>query len=211
MAEEQGWVEDLYFPVHLCTFQMECYRTRFQYCCYCLVAKLCQTLCKPMDCSMPGFPVFTLSRRLLKLMSTESMMPSNHLIPCRPLLLMPSILFSIKVFSNKSVHCIKVSKVLELRLQHQSFQWISRVDFLQDWLVWSPFCARDSQESSPTPQFESINSSVLSLLYSPTHIHMNTGKTTALTIQTFVRKVISLLFNMLSRFSYLSSLGASSL
>ena len=153
-----------------------------------------------MDCACQASLSFIIFQSLLKLMSTESMMPSNHLIPCRPLLLMPSILFSIKVFSNKSVHCIKVSKVLELRLQHQSFQWISRVDFLQDWLVWSPFCARDSQESSPTPQFESINSSVLSLLYSPTHIHMNTGKTTALTIQTFVRKAMSLLFNTMSRF-----------
>ena len=50
----------------------------------------------------------------------------------------------------------------------QSFQWIFRVDFLQDWLVWSPCSPRDSQESSPTPQFKSINSSVLSLPYGPT-------------------------------------------
>ena len=59
----------------------------------------------------------------------------------------------------------QVAKVLELQLQHQSFQWIFRTDFLMDWLVGSPCCLRDSQESSPTPQFESINSSVLSLLY----------------------------------------------
>ena len=48
------------------------------------------------------------------------------------------------------------------------FQWIFRVDFLQDWLIWSPYCPRDSQESSPTPQFKSINSLALSLLYGPT-------------------------------------------
>ena len=53
-------------------------------------------------------------------------------------------------------------------LRHQSFQWIFRVNFLQDWLVWSPCSPRDSQESSPKPQFKSINSSVLSLLHSPT-------------------------------------------
>ena len=62
----------------------------------------------------------------------------------------------------------QVAKVLELQLQHQSFQWIFRTDFFQDWLVWCAGCPRDSQESSPTPQFENINSSALSLLYSPT-------------------------------------------
>ena len=61
----------------------------------------------------------------------------------------------------------QVAKVLEIQLQHQSFQWIFRVDFLYDWLVWSPCCPRDSQESSPAPQFESINSLALSLLYGP--------------------------------------------
>ena len=60
-----------------------------------------------------------------------------------------------------------VAKVLELLLQHQSFQWIFRVDFLLDWLVWSPYCPRDSQESSPA-QFKSINSLALSFLYGTT-------------------------------------------
>ena len=62
----------------------------------------------------------------------------------------------------------QVAKVLELQLQHQSFQWVLRTDFLEDWLVWSPCSPRDSQESSPTTQLKSINSSVLSFLYSPT-------------------------------------------
>ena len=71
-----------------------------------------------------------------------------------------------RVFSNESASH-EVAKVLELQLQHQSFQWTSRTDFLQDWLVWS--CSpRDSQESFPKPQFKNINSSVLSFLYSPT-------------------------------------------
>ena len=62
----------------------------------------------------------------------------------------------------------QVAKVLEFQLQYQSLQWIFRTDFLQDGLVGSPCSPRDSQESSPTPQFKSINSSALSFLYSPT-------------------------------------------
>ena len=62
----------------------------------------------------------------------------------------------------------QVAKVLELQLQHQFFQRTFRVDFLQDWLIWSPCCPSDSQESSSIPQFENINSLALSFLYSPT-------------------------------------------
>ena len=62
----------------------------------------------------------------------------------------------------------QVVKGLEFQLQHQSFQWMFRTDFLYDWLVGSPCSPRDSQESSPTPQFKSINFSVLSFLYGST-------------------------------------------
>ena len=98
-----------------------------------------------------------------------------------------------------SVH--QVAKVLEFHLQHQSFQWIFRVDFLKDWLVWSPCSPRDSQESSSAPQFKCISSSVLSVFFTVqfSHQNMTTGKTIALTRWTFVGKVMSLLFNMLSR------------
>ena len=84
--------------------------------------------------------------------------------------------------------------------KYQSFQWIFRTDFLEDWLVGYPCSPRDSQETSPIPQFKSISSSMFSFLYSPalTFIHDN-WKTIALTRQTFVGKVISLLFTMLSR------------
>ena len=91
-----------------------------------------------------------------------------HPILCRPLLLLPSIFPSIRVFSNKSVHRIRWPKYWEFQLQHQSFQWIFRTHTLYDWLVWSPCFPRDFQESSPMPQFKSINSSVLCLLYGPT-------------------------------------------
>ena len=60
----------------------------------------------------------------------------------------------------------QVAKILEL--QHQSFQWIFRIDFFKDWLVWFPCSPRDPQESSPVPQFKRINSTALSLLYGPT-------------------------------------------
>ena len=71
----------------------------------------------------------TNSQSLLKLMSIESVMPSNHLIFCHPLLVLPSIFPSIRVFSRvSSSH--QVAKLLEFQLQHQSFQWIFRTDFL---------------------------------------------------------------------------------
>ena len=73
---------------------------------------------------------FTVFWSLLKLMSTESMMPSSHLILCCPLLLLPSILPSIKVFSNALTSSHQVAKVLEFQLHHQSFPCIFRVDFL---------------------------------------------------------------------------------
>ena len=109
----------------------------------------------------------TNSQSLPKLMSIESVMPSSHLILWRPLLLLPPIPPSIKVFQwvNSSP---EVAKVLEFQLQHQSLQWIFRTDFLKDGVVWFPCSPRDSQESSPTPQFKSINSSALSFLHSPT-------------------------------------------
>ena len=79
------------------------------------------------------------------------------------------------------------------QLQHQSFQWIFRTDFLQDGLVESPCNPRDCQEPSPIPHFKGINSSVLSFLYRPTHIHIwLLEKTIALTRWIFVGKVMSL-------------------
>ena len=132
-------------------------------------------------------------------MPIESVMLPNHLILClsSPFafnLSQPQGLF----WWVNSSH--QMAKVLELQLHHQFLQWTPRVDFLLDWLVWSSCSPRDSQKSSPAPQFESINSSALSLLYGPTHIHTwLLGKIIALTRWTFVGKLISLLFNTLSR------------
>ena len=112
---------------------------------------------------------------LLKLMCIELVMPPDHLILCHPLLLLPSIFPSIRVFnqwgSSSHQFDIHMAKVLEHQLQHQSFQRIIRVDFLYDWLVWSPCCPRDSWESSPTPQFKSLNFFCAQPLWSNSHIH----------------------------------------
>ena len=107
----------------------------------------------------------TISQSLLQFLSIESVMLSNHLI-----LWCPPLPFAFNLSQHQGlfqwVSCLQqVAKVLELQLQHQSFQWIFRVDFLWDWLVWSPYCTRVSQESSPAPRFKSINSLALSLLY----------------------------------------------
>ena len=90
----------------------------------------CPTPCDSMNRSTPGLPVSHQLWSSPKLMSIESVMPTNHLILCRPLLLLPSIFPSIRVFSNESSLRIRWPKVLEFQLQHQSFQQISRTDFL---------------------------------------------------------------------------------
>ena len=137
------------------------------------VAQSCPTLCDSINHSTPGLPVHHQLQSSLRFTSIESVMPSNHLILCCPPLLLPSIPPSIRVLSNESILRMRWPKVLELQLQHHSFQRNPRADLLQNGLVVSPHSPRDSQESSPTPQFKSINSLVLSLLHSPafTSIH----------------------------------------
>ena len=93
------------------------------------VARLCLTLYDPMDHNIQASLSITNSRNLPKLMSIELVMPSNHLILCRPLLLVLSIFPSIRVFSNVS-SSYQVAKVLEFQLQHHSFQWTPRSDLL---------------------------------------------------------------------------------
>ena len=84
----------------------------------------------PWTAAHQASPSFTISWSLLKLRFIESVMPSNHLILCSPLLLLPSIFSSIRVFSNELYFHIRYDNILKFQLQHQSFQWIFRVDFL---------------------------------------------------------------------------------
>ena len=162
------------------------------------VAQWCPTLCDPMNGSNQASLSITNSWRSPKLMSIESVMPSSHLILCCPLLLLPPIPPIIRDFSSESTLCMRWPKYWIFSFSiSPSKEHPGQIFFRMGWLdlLCSP---GDSQESSPTPQFKSIYSSVLSFLHSPTltfiHDHWK-----ALTRQTFVGKVMSLLFNMLSR------------
>ena len=128
-------------------------------------------------------------------------MPSNHLILCHPLLLLPSIFPSIRVFSNESVLCIRWPKDWSFSFNiSPSSEHSGLISLRMDWLVGSPCSPRDSQESSPVRQLKSVHSSAFTFLYSPTLTSIpGYWKTIALTRWTFVSKVMSLLFNMLSR------------
>ena len=128
-------------------------------------------------------------------------MPSNHLILCHPLLLLPPIPPSIRVFSNKSTLCMRWRKIWSFSFSiRPSNEHLGLISFRMDWLDLLAVQRTLNQESSPTPQFKSINSLALSFLHSPTltSIH-DPGKTIALTRRTFVGKVTSLFFNMRSR------------
>ena len=105
---------------------------------------------------------------LLKLMSIESMMPSNDLILYCPLLFLPSVFPSNRVFSNESALCIRWPKYWSFSFSISPSNDYSGLNFLEDLLVGSPCSPGDSQESSPTLQFKSINSLALSFLYSIT-------------------------------------------
>ena len=133
------------------------------------VTQSCPTLCDPIDCSMPGLPVH---HQLLEFTQThihwvgDIIQPSHPLLsPCPP----ASNLFQHWGLFKWVSSSHQVFKGLEFQLQHQSFQWIFRTDFLQDGLVGSPCSPRDSRESSPTPQFKSIISQLS--LYFNSHIY----------------------------------------
>ena len=166
-----------------------------------LVAQLCLTLCNPMDCRMPGFLVHhqfpnwwcsnwcPLSQWCHSTISS-SVIPFSSCLQSFP----ASRSFPMNQFFTSGGQSIGAS------ISASTFQWIFRTYFLQDWLVWSPYCPRDSWESSPTPQFKSINSSVLSFFHGSTltSIHDN-WKNHRFDYIDLLGKEMSLLFNMLSR------------
>ena len=152
-----------------------------------------------MDRSTPGFPVH---HQLPEFTQTHVHWVGDAFQPSHPLS-SPSPTLNVSQHQGlfkwvSSSH--QVTKILEFQLQHLSLQWISRADFLQDGLVGPPCSPSDSQGSSPTPQFKSINSLALSYFYSPTltSIH-GYWKIHSFDYMNFVGKVMSLLFNMLSR------------
>ena len=113
--------------------------------------------------------LLTVSRSLLKFMSIELVMLSSHLILCHSLLLLPSIIPSIRVFSSELALRIRWPKHLSFRFSISLSNGIFSVDFHQDWRAWFPCCSpRASQEYFPVAQFKSMNSLALKLFYCPT-------------------------------------------
>ena len=139
--------------------------------CCCLVAKSCLTLCNPWAATCQAPLSFTISQRLLSLMSIEPVMLSNHLIssvvPFSLSSVFPRVLKapSIRAFSNESSHYIRWPKYWSFSISPSS-EYSGLISFRVDCL-WSPCSPRDSQESSLAPRFEKITSSALSLLYGP--------------------------------------------
>ena len=142
--------------------------------------------------------LITKSRSLLKLMSIESVMPSNCLILCRPLLLPPSIFPSVRVFSNESLLPIRWPKDWNFSIS-PSNEYSGLISFRMDWL--DLLVVKGTLKS--LLQHHSSKASILQhsafFIVQLSHPYMTTGKTIAFTRQTFVDKVMSLLFNILSR------------
>ena len=143
---------------------------------------------------------FTISWSLVKLMSIKSVMPSNRLILCHPLLLLPSAFPSIRVFSSESVLCIKWPNYWNFSFSISPSNEYSRlISFRMDWL--DLLAVQGTLKS--LLQHHSSKASILQcsafLMVQLSHPYMTTGETIALTRRNFVGKVMSLLFNMLSR------------
>ena len=127
------------------------------------VTQSCSTLFDCMNCSTPGFPV----HHQLKLISNESVVPSNHLILYHPLLHLPSIFPSIRGFSNESVLCIRWPKYWSFTFSiSPSNEYSGLISFRMDWL--DLLAVQGTRKSPPTLQFKRINSSALSFIYSST-------------------------------------------
>ena len=143
---------------------------------------------------------FTISQSLFKLMSIESVMPANHLILCHPLLLLPSVFPRIRVFSNESALHIRWPKYwsLSFNISHSN-EYSGLIFFRKNWL--DLLAVQGTLKS--LLQHHSSKASILQrsafFMVQLSHPYMTTGKTIAVTRQTFVGKVLSLLFNMLSR------------
>ena len=153
-----------------------------------------------MDHSTPGLPVHHQLPDLPKLMSIKSVMSSNHLILCRPLLLLPSIFPSIRVFSNESGRHIRWPKCWSLSFSiSPSDEHPGLISFRMDCLdliaVQGTLKSLLQHHNSKTSILQCSSFFMVQL----SHPHMTTGKTIALTRRTFVDKLMSLLFNMLSR------------
>ena len=143
---------------------------------------------------------FAISQSLLKLMFIKSVMPSNHLILCFPLLFLPSIFPSIRVFSNESVLYIRWPKYWSFSFSISSSNESGLISFRKDWLDLLEVQGTLKSLLQPHSSKASILWCSAFFMVQLSHPHMTIGRAIASTIQTFVGKVMSLLFNMLSRF-----------
>ena len=153
------------------------------------VAQSCLFLCNTMDCSRPGFPVHHYSQSLLKLMSIKLVMPSKHLILCHPLLLLPSVFLSIRVFSSESVICIRWPKYWSFSFSiSSSSEYSGFISFRMDWL--DLLAVQGTLKS--LLQHHGLKASILwcsaFFMVQLLNLHM-TGKTVALRVWAFVGKV----------------------
>ena len=169
------------------------------HCCCCSVTQLCLTLCDPMDCSTLDFAALHISWSLLKFMSVESVMLSNHLVLCRPLLLLPSTFPSIRAFSSKLALASSGQSIGVSASASPSNEYSGLISFRTDWF---DFLAVQRTLKSLL-QHHSSKASILRhsafFTIQLSHPYMTTGKTIAMTRRTLVSKVMSLLLNMLSR------------
>ena len=156
-----------------------------------LVAQLCPTLCNTMNCSMPGFLVITNSQSLLKFMSMDSVMPSNHLILYRPLLLPPSIFPSIRVFSKESALCIRWLKFWSFSFGiSPSNEYSGMISFRKDWLdILAVQGMLKNLLQHHNSKASYLHGSAF-FIVQISHPYMTTGKVIALTRWTFVCKVM---------------------
>ena len=167
------------------------------YCCS-VTLSCVQLFATPWTAAHQASLSFTISWSLLKLISIESVMPFNHLILPRPLLLPPSIFPSIRVFSSELALCIRWPNYGSVSLSISPSNEYSGLISLR---IDCPCIPKDSKESSPTPQFKNITLWCSAFfIVQLSHPYMTTRKTIALTIWIFVSKIMSLFFNMPSRF-----------
>ena len=154
-----------------------------------------------MKCSCQASLSFNISGSLLKLMFTELMMPSNHLIFCHPLLLLPSIFQSIRVFSSQLALCVRWPKYWSFSFSISPF---SEYSGLFDWLdllaVQGTLKGLLQHHSSKASILRHSDFSMVQLTFLHDYRKNHTGKTIALTMRTFVGKMMSLLFLLSSRF-----------
>ena len=162
------------------------------------VAQSCPNICSPMNCSIPGLPVHNQHLELAQLMSIKLVMPSNHLILCRPLLLLSSIFPSIRIFITELVLCIRWPKYWSFSIS-LSNDYSGLISIRFDW--FDLLAVQGTLKNFL--QHRSSKASILQhsafFIVQLSHLYITTRKSIALTMWTVFNKAMSLLFNMLYR------------